>query len=164
MAADHAFLRSPQRFAEALSGLRPAHWPPGKADLDELAHRCTEYIASLDAWESETHGRNVVDIGLGAISTAHARRILAREIAVSDEGEIAVLLVPAAEHRVRVELRARVDAQQGLLRRPEFVLDWTHDGREHVHYVSLTPKGPEWYMLSQLRDDLWEDRLGGPRS
>jgi hypothetical protein len=67
--------------------------------------------------------------------------------------------VPEGEQRVRVELRAFVDEGSDLLRRPELVLDWTHGGEEHEHYVSLKRKGAQWYMLSQLRDDLREGRL-----
>lgn len=159
MTADHDFFCSPQDFSGVLADLRVAGWPPSETDLQDLADSCASLIASIDAWETETGGQNVVDVDRGEISTAEARRILAREVAVSYEGDVAVLLVPAGERRVRVELRAFVDEDNGVLRRPELVLDWEYDGQEHEHYVSCKRKGPQWYMLSQLRDDLLEDRL-----
>ncbi|MFD2794561.1 hypothetical protein ACFS27_13475 [Promicromonospora vindobonensis] len=159
MTVDHDFFRSPQDFGGALADLQTASWPPTETDLQHLADRCASLIASIDAWETETGGQNVVDIDRGEISTAEVRRILAREVTVSYEGDIAVLLVPAGERRVRVELRSFVDDHNGVLRRPELVLDWQHDGQQHEHYVPCKRKGPQWYMLSQLRDDLLEDRL-----
>jgi hypothetical protein len=144
------------RFANRAAGRELA---PGESDLQDLATRCSLFIEGIDAWESKTGGRNVIDAVRGEISTADARRILAREVAVSHESDIAVLLVPEGEQRVRVELRAFVDEGSDLLSRPEFVLDWTHGGEDHEHYVSLKRKGAQWYMLSQLRDDLREDRL-----
>ncbi|MEU6261814.1 hypothetical protein [Saccharopolyspora shandongensis] len=162
MAVDLGFLRLPLAFAEVLANLRPAAWPPTDDDLQSLADTCTALIAGLDAWETQTRGQDVVDAEHGAISTAEARRLLAREVALSYEGDIAVLLVPAGERRVRVELRAEVEEYRGILRRTELVLDWVHDEEEHEHYVPLKPKGPQWYMLSQLRDDLEEGRLVRP--
>lgn len=159
MTVDQDFFRTSQDFNGVLADRRVADWPPSKAELQKLADGCASLIASIDAWETETGGENVVDVDRGEISTAEARRILAREVAVSYEGDIAVLLVPAGERRVRVELRAFVDDHNGVLRRPELVLDWEHAGQGHEHYVSCKSKGPQWYMLSQLRDDLLEDRL-----
>lgn len=45
-------------------------------------------------------------------------RILAREVAFGHEDDIAVLLAPEGERRVRLELRAFVDDGSDLLRRP----------------------------------------------
>lgn len=159
MPVDLGFLNSPQTFREVLAGLRPANWPPTEEDVQTIANTCTAFIAGLDAWETQTHGQDVVDTEHGTINTAWARRLLAQEVALSYEGDIAVLLVPTGERRVRVELRADVDEYQGTLRHTELVLDWTYEGEEHEHYVPLKKKGPQWYMLAQLRDDLKENRL-----
>ncbi|EKA62275.1 hypothetical protein B277_03078 [Janibacter hoylei PVAS-1] len=70
-----------------------------------------------------------------------------------------VALVPAADEGIYVELRARVEDGHHL-REPELVLAWQDDEQEHLHHVALKPRGPQWYMLSQLRDDLLEDWLG----
>lgn len=158
MTVDHDF-RMPLDFCGVLGDLRPVDWPPSETDLQNLADGCVSLIAHIDAWESQTGGQNVIDVDRGEITTAEARRILAREVIVSYEGDVAVLLVPRGERRVRVELRAFVEDDNGVLRRPELVLDWEHEGQEHERYVSLKRKGPQWYMLSQLRDDLLEDRL-----
>ena len=50
-------------------------------------------------------------------------------------------------------------ATRRILRRTELVLDWEHEGEEQKHCVPLKRKGLQWYMLSQLRDDLRENRL-----
>ncbi|MDO4254303.1 MAG: hypothetical protein Q4C81_04035 [Kocuria sp.] len=159
MAVDHAFLRTPQDFKSMLVDMQEGSWPPDEADVIRIAQACSMLIECVDAWETSTHGKNVFDVDRGEITTAELRRILAQEVALSYEGDVAVLLVPPGEERVRVEIRADVDEFQGLLRRPEMVLDWEHDGEEHEHYISLKPKGPHWYMLSQLRDDMKEGRL-----
>lgn len=158
-AADCSFLRAPQDFRSVLTSLRPVHWPPDDDDLRAMAENVADFIAGIDAWETKTVGRDVVDAELGKITTADARRLLAREIELSQEGDMAVVIVPAADNCIRVELRADVDEFQGLLRRPELVLDWEDEDGHHEHYVPLKHKGPHWYMLSQLRDDLKEDRL-----
>lgn len=165
MSADpgHELLRHPQGFSTLLTGLRPVTWPPDEADVLDLARACAGLIECVDAWESATGGQNVRDAVRGEITTADVRRLLAQEVALSQEGDVAVLLVPPGEQRVRVEIRAEVDQWQGLLRRPEMVLDWEDDeGHTHSHYVSLRPKGPQWYMLSQLRDDVKEGRFVVP--
>lgn len=159
MAADHAFLRMPQDFSSMLVDMQEGSWPPDEADVIRIAQACALLIECIDAWESATNGKNVVDLTHGEVTTAEVRRILAREVALSYEGDVAVLLVPPGEERVRVEIRADVDDYQGILRRPEMVLDWEHEGQEHEHYISLKPKGPHWYMLAQLRDDMKEGRL-----
>src|SRR5699024_424993 len=163
---DAGFLRSPQAFRTLLSGLQPAHWPPHEDDLKAMAARCIEVIAALDEWESATQGRDVVDLQDGPITTAQARRLLAREAMLSYEGDVAVLLVPGGHGRVAAELHADVHEYQGLLRDPCLVLAWEHDGPDygrgedaHERWFTLKSKGPHWYMLSQLRDDLREDRI-----
>ena len=158
-AVDHSFLSAPVDFRAALTDLCPAHWPPNDDDLQALAKRCIDLIAGIDAWETATSGRDVVDSRLGKITTADARRLLVRELSLSEEGETAVLLIPAETNCVRGEMRADVDECQGMLRRPELVLGWEDEDGERNHYVPLKNKGPHWYMLSQLRDDLNEDRL-----
>ncbi|MEU7317888.1 hypothetical protein [Streptomyces sp. NPDC007083] len=162
MAVDLNFLRSPVDFRTVLTDLRPASWQPADDDVQTMAATCTALIASLYVWEAQTVGQNVTDAEQGSVTTAQARRLLAREVALSYEGDMAVLLVPPGHRRVRVELRAMVDDYQGVLRRPELVLDWDDDnGVERKHYVPLKAKGPQWYMLAQLRDDLRESRLPG---
>ena len=80
--ADHVVLRSPQHFGDVLAELRAAtRWPPGDADLDGLALGFAMLIAGIDAWETATRGREVVDADRGRINTAEARRLLAREVA-----------------------------------------------------------------------------------
>ncbi|WP_420178305.1 hypothetical protein [Paenarthrobacter sp. TA1.8] len=159
MALDHAFLRTPQDFSSMLIEMQEGSWPPDEADIIRIAQGCSMLIECIDAWESATHGKNVFDVARGEICTADVRRLLAQEVSLSYEGDVAVLLVPPADERVRVEIRADVDEYQGLLRRPEMVLDWEQDGKQHEHYISLKPKGAHWYMLSQLRDDMKEGRL-----
>jgi hypothetical protein len=159
MALDHAFLRTPQDFGSMLAGLQEGSWPPDEADVIRIAQASSMLIECLDAWETATHGRSVLDVEHGEITTAGVRRILAQEVALSHEGDIAVLLVAPGEERVRVEIRAEVDEYQGMLRRPEMVVDWEQGGEVHEHFISLKPKGPHWYMLSQLRDDMKEGRL-----
>ncbi|XVX21485.1 hypothetical protein ACQP1U_06365 [Actinomycetota bacterium] len=156
---DHRQLpRAAQDFATVLADLRPEHWPPTSADLRDISAICALVIAELDTWESKTRGQNVVDVHRGPITTAQARRILARTVTVADDG-VAVTLVPEADHGVYVELRGRVEDGHHV-REPELVLAWHHDDEEHLHHVALKPRGPQWYMLGQLRDDLLEDRLG----
>lgn len=159
MAIDHTFLATPQDFSALLTELRPTAWPPSEDDVREIADACSDLIQALDIWEGATGGSNVIDTTRGEITTAEARRILAREVALSYEGDMAVLLVPTGDERVRVELRAWVDDYQGILRRPELVLDWEHQDETREYYVSFHGKGPQWYMLSQLRDDFKENRL-----
>lgn len=156
---DHAFLRTPQDFSRILIDLQECSWPPDEADVIRIAQACSMLIECIDAWETATHGENVFDVTRGEITTAELRRILAHEVALSYEGDVAVLLVPPGDARVRVEIRADVDEYQGVLRHPEMVLDWEHDGEDRQHWISLKPKGPHWYMLSQLRDDMKEGRL-----
>lgn len=150
---------TPLHYATVLADLKPAHWPPDEVDLQELALACALLIFEIDRWESKTHGQDVIDTVRGAISTAEARRILAREVSVSVEGDTTIMLVPAGEQRVYVEMRATTDNVTTVLRRPEIVLSWFHDGAEYEHHYRLEDKGPQWYMLSQLRDDLLEQRL-----
>ncbi|GAA1771823.1 hypothetical protein [Nostocoides vanveenii] len=150
--------RAAQDFAAVLADLRPEHWPPSPADLRDIAAICALVIAELDTWETKTEGQDVVDVHWGPITTAEARRILARTVTVADDG-VAVTLVPEAERGVYVELRGRVEDGHHV-REPELVLAWTVDDEEHLHHVALKSKGPQWYMLAQLRDDLLEDRLG----
>lgn len=159
MSADHTFLSTPQDFSSILADMQECSWPPDEADVIRIAQGCAILIDCLDGWESATNGKDVIDTVRGQISTADVRRLLAREVALSFEGDVAVLLVPPGERRIRVEMRADVDEYQGLLRRPELLLDWEHEGETQEHYISLKPKGPHWYMLSQLRDDLKEGRL-----
>lgn len=159
MALDHAFLRTPQDFSSMLIEMQEGSWPPDEADVIRIAQGCSMLIECIDAWESATHGKNVFDVARGEICTADVRRLLAQEVSLSYEGDVAVLLVPPGDDRVRVEIRADVDEYQGLLRRPEMVLDWEQDSKQHEHYISLKPKGAHWYMLSQLRDDVKEGRL-----
>lgn len=159
MAVDHAFLRTPQDFSNLLIEIQEGSWPPDEADVLRIARACALLIECIDAWETATNGQNVVDVARGEINTAEVRRLLAREVTLSYEGDVAVLLVPPGDERVRVEIRADVDEYQGILRRPEMVLDWEHEGKQHEHFISLKPKGPHWYMLSQLRDDMKEGRL-----
>ncbi|WP_030895380.1 hypothetical protein [Streptomyces sp. NRRL F-5053] len=162
MAVELDFLRSPLDFKSVLADLRPASWPPGDDDVQAIANTCTALIAGLYVWEGRTAGQNVTDTEQGSITTAQARRLLVREAALSYEGDVAVLLVPPGDRRVRVELRAIVEDYQGVLHRSELVLDWQDDdGVEHSRYVPLDAKGPQWYMLSQVRDDLRENRLRG---
>lgn len=159
MPVDHAFLSTPHDFATVLADLQLNPWPPTEQDLDELAERCARLIAGLDAWGIATQGLDVIDQQHGPISTAQARRLLAREVAVGSEGDIAVMLIPRGERQVRVELRAFADPETGLLKQPEFVMDYEHQGEEYEHYVWLARRGAQWYMLAQLRDDLLEGRL-----
>ncbi|PFG69114.1 hypothetical protein B0O41_3965 [Propionibacteriaceae bacterium ES.041] len=158
--ADYWFLRRPLDFEGVLSETQECvSWPPSDEDVVHIAQACRELIDALDGWETQTHGEPVVDTKRGRISTAEARRVLAREAALSPQGDIALLLVPAADRRVRVELRAEVDEPHGLLCQPQIILDWEQDGEEYEHFVELERKGPHWYMLSQLRDDMREGRL-----
>lgn len=159
IALDPTVLRNPQNFHTILASLRPTQWPPTDAGVQRLSDECASFIAALDAWESMTEGASVVDTVHGQITTAMARRLLAHSVLVSEEGHISVLLIPGGNHRVHVELRGDVDAQRGAVRRPELVLSWEQDEEEHVFYSDMHPKGPQWYMLSQLRDDAWEGRL-----
>jgi hypothetical protein len=163
MALDQTFLRSPQDFRSMLVDMQEGSWPPDEADVIRIAQACALLIECVDAWETTTHGKNVFDVTRGEITTADVRRLLAQEVALSYEGDVAVLLVPPGDERVRVEIRADVDEYQGLLKHPEMVLDWEEDGEEHQHHISLKPKGPHWYMLSQLRDDMKEGRLVNQR-
>lgn len=157
--AAHPFAQ-PQDFSLAISHIEPSSWPPSDADLNFIGLYCREIIENVYNWETEHPAEGMTDSAAGHVSTAEVFRILAREIAVSDEGEIAVLLVPGGELRVQVELRAEVDEPHGILRRPEMALTWFVDGELMERFITLKRKGPHWYMLSQLRDDLWEDRLG----
>lgn len=160
MAAHRDLLRSPQDFGHVLADLRPGQWPPSKADIEQLAYDCMTLIAELDAWETETGGQNVVDTRHGEITTADARRLLACEVGVGQEGDVAVVLVPEGEQRVRVELHAFAEDEASIvLSRPELVLEWEHDDHEFIHQMTLKRRGAQWYMLSQLRDDLREGRL-----
>lgn len=149
--------RAPQDFSTVLGELRPDYWPPGPADLKELAAICALVIAELDTWETKTRGQDVVDVNDGWITTAQARRIMARKVRVADDA-VAVELVPGGTRRIYIEMRAAVEDGHHL-RRPELVLVWTQGGREREHHEALKPKGPQWYMLSQLRDDLLEGRI-----
>jgi hypothetical protein len=161
-AADHEFLLLPQRFDTVLAerNIPAGTWPPREEDIHDLVGGCLGFIESLDAWESATHGQHVIDCQRGQISTADARRMLAREIGITPEGDIAVLLVPeAGEHSVQVELHATVEDYQGILRNPTIVVSWVQDGESQERWYPLKRKGAHWYMLSQLRDDLLEDRL-----
>lgn len=169
MPIDLDFLRQPIDFRAVLSGLRPRHWPPTAGDIQEIADHCTALIAGIYIWEGRYFDQPLRGVDGHAITTAEARRQLAREVALSQEGDTAVLLIPfddedtGASQRqgvVSVELRAVVDHFQGPLVHPELILVWVDaDGEEHEHYVTLRAKGPQWYMVSQLRDDLREGRL-----
>ncbi|WP_346007496.1 hypothetical protein [Janibacter terrae] len=150
--------RPPQDFARVLTELRPEHWPPRPSDLRDISAICARVIAELDTWETKTAGTPVIDVHHGEITTAQARRILARTVTVADDG-IAVTLVPAADESIYVEMRARVEDAHRL-RDPELVLAWQDFEQEHLHHVALKPIGPQWCMLAQLLDDLLEDRLG----
>lgn len=164
---DVTFLRSPQNFRTLLSGLQPAHWPPHEEDLKVMADRCIEVIEAIDEWESATHGRNVVDLQDGDITTAQVRRLLAQEVMISYEGDLAVLLIHGGHGRVAAEIHGDVHEYQGMLKEPSLVLAWEEEtgdvsGSEvetKERWFRLKPKGPHWYMLSQLRDDLRENRL-----
>ena len=158
MPTDPVTPRTPLDYSSVLADLRPAHWPPDEIDLQELALACAMLIFELDRWESVTQGRDVMDTAQGRITTAQARRILAREVAVADDA-VAIMLVPAGDERVHVELRAVVAEDGHTLSRPELVLDWFQDGSEYEHHFRLEEKGPQWYLLAQLRDDLLENRL-----
>lgn len=149
--------RTPQDFSTVLTELRPEHWPPEESDLRDISAICALVIAELDTWETKTRGQDVVDINQGLITTAQARRILAREVVVADDA-VAIMLVPEGDERIHVEMRALIEDDHHL-RGPELVLVWNYEGYEHEHHVALKPKGPQWYMLSQLRDDLLENRL-----
>lgn len=138
MALDHAFLRTPQDFSSMLIEMQEGSWPPDEADIIRIAQGCSMLIECIDAWESVTHGKNVFDVARGEICTADVRRLLAQEVSLSYEGDVAVLLVPPADERVRVEIRADVDEYQGLLRRPEMVLDWEQDGWQAARALHLT--------------------------
>lgn len=151
------FPRPAQDFATMLTELRPEHWPPEESDLRDISSICALVIAELDTWETKTCGQDVADIHQGVITTAQARRILAREVTVADDAVVA-MLVPEGDQRIYVELRAMTEDHH--LRGTELVLVWNHEGYEYEHHVALKPKGPQWYMLSQLRDDLLEGRLG----
>jgi hypothetical protein len=91
------------------------------------------------------HGRvrPGADIVRGEISAADARRILAREVAVRHEGDIAVLLVPEGKRRVRVELRAFVDEDSDLVCRPQLVLEWMHGGEDREPRTSSNGKAKQ---------------------
>lgn len=149
--------RGPQDFATVLTHLRPQHWPPGAADVRVLASICALVIAELDTWETKTRGQDVVDVNHGSITTAQARRILAREVTVTNDA-VAVTLAPGGNERVHIEMRAVVEEDHHL-RRPELVLEWTQSARACERHVALKAQGPQWYMLSQLRDDLLEGRI-----
>lgn len=128
MAVHRDLLRSPQDYSHLLADLRPTRWPPSKADIEQLANYCMSPIAKLDEWEITTRGRNVVDTRRGEITTADARRLLARKVGVGAEGDVTVLLVPEGEERVRIELHAFAEDEGGVvLSRPELVLTWEHN-------------------------------------
>lgn len=163
------FLRQPIDFRTVLAGLRPRHWPPTAADVQEIADQCTALISGIYEWEGQCFDQPLLEEDRRPISAAEARRRLAREVALSQEGDTAILLVPLDDEDpdqpepqrvVRVELRAIVEDFQGPLLHPELILDWVDDEDEaHEHFVTLRAKGPQWYMVSQLRDDMKEGRL-----
>lgn len=166
MPIDLDFLRQPIDYRAVLSGLRPRHWPPTAGDVQEIADQCTALIAGIYEWEGQCFDQPLLDEDRNPIPAAEARRRLAREVALSQEGDTAILLVPLPDDEevdqrvIRVELRAVVEDFQGPLLHPELILDWVDDEDEaHEHYVTLRAKGPQWYMVSQLRDDMKEGRL-----
>ena len=138
-------------------------WPPDDAEIARLAISCKEFIDALHAWEMTTYQAPVHDAERGVISTADARRLLVKDVALSQEGDTSVQLVPGDEHLVGIELRAEVDEFQGELRRPEFVLYWQddqdeEDGTEHECHVALPAFGPAWLMLDAVRNDIRQGR------
>lgn len=151
-------LAGPQNYRRVLSEIRTQSWPPRKDDIISVARTCSTLIEALYKWETAMHGRDVIDEEHGQITTAEARRLLVQEAAISGDGDMAVVLVLAGAERVRVEIRASADESQGRLRQPEMVLSW-EVRKKHEFGIPLESKGPHWYLLSQLRDDLREGRL-----
>lgn len=165
---DSTYFQEPIDFPRVLSTLTPAQWPPSEDQMLHLAHLCGTMLHALYRWESSTHGQDVVDVDRGPISTAHARRLLAQKVFVSDEGEVSVTFLDlprTAEHgEVMVELRAFIDEERSLpgkqvLGTPEFVISWVEDEVDREVSLLTTRRGGHWYALEQLRDDLAEGRL-----
>lgn len=156
---DPSFLRKPMNYHTRLAGLAPRTWPPTQKDLDELAQQCILLTEEIYAWEGETGGEDLVDINRRLITSSQARRLLALGVSVSYEGDITALMIPGGRRRVAVELRAQVEEEQGILHHTELLLSWEEKGTEQLRDVWLQRQGPQWYMLSQLRDDVYEDRV-----
>lgn len=171
---DTRYFDAPVDFETALARLRPAQWPPSEEHAAHLAHLCNTMLHSLFRWEADPAGDGMVrDVRRGEITSAEARRLLAHHVAVSDEGDVTVLLCASRDEagqdsgagELRIELRAFVDEErslpgQQLLGRPEIVVAWSGEDDEG-EWVELptTRRGGAWYALEQLRDDLREGRL-----
>lgn len=158
------FLRQPLDFRTVLAGLRPRHWPPTAGDVQEIADQCTALIAGIYEWEGQCFDQPLIDEDKRPVTTPEARRRLAREVALSQEGDIAILLVPledddpaepGLQRIVRVELRAVVDDFQGPLLHPELILDWVDEEGEAavVHALPAArrhARGASGHRLSQI--------------
>lgn len=168
---DPGLFLEPIDFRTVLATLTPAAWPPREDHAIDLAHLCSTLIGALHRYEIQTLGSPVMDLRDGPISTAQARRLLAQDVSIGEDGHTAVTLVederaPRSDDRTSlfIELRAfpvtpGTPASRPAFKSPEFLVGWEHAGQEYDVTMPVHRRESQWYMLEQLRDDLLEGRL-----